>query len=143
MAMTWFSRDRDYRAEYPVLVLLSAVGMGMMVSASDLLTLYVGLELQSLAAYVLASFQRSDTRSAEALKLEADIEGEEVRGGDHHPHAHGGEQDEQRIFGAIVAVQVLFSSVSAIQVAGMIGLSLVQIAAALCLAALTVYKLAD
>src|SRR3954470_23665284 len=64
-AMGWFGRDRDYRAEYPVLVLLSAVGMGMMVSASDLLTLYVGLELQSLAAYVLASFQRQDTRSAE------------------------------------------------------------------------------
>ena len=65
-ASGWFSRDGDYRAEYPVLVLLSAVGMGMMVSASDLLTLYVGLELQSLAAYVLASFQRTDTRSAEA-----------------------------------------------------------------------------
>ena len=46
-------------------------------------------------------------------------------------------------FGAIVAVQVLFSSVSAVQVAGVVGLSLVQIAAALCLAALTVYKLAD
>ncbi len=46
-------------------------------------------------------------------------------------------------FGAIVAVQVLFSSVSAAQVAGVVGLSLVQIAAALCLAALTVYKLAD
>ena len=40
--------------------------MGMMVSAADLLTLYVGLELQSLAAYVLASFQRRDNRSAEA-----------------------------------------------------------------------------
>ncbi len=38
----------------------------MMVSAGDLLTLYVGLELQSLSAYVLASFQRRDTRSAEA-----------------------------------------------------------------------------
>jgi hypothetical protein len=46
-------------------------------------------------------------------------------------------------FGAIVAVQVLFSSVSALQVAGIVGLSLVQIAAALSLAALTVYKLAD
>jgi len=46
-------------------------------------------------------------------------------------------------FGAIVAVQVLFSSVSAIQVAGIVGLSLVQIATALGLAALTVYKLAD
>jgi NADH-quinone oxidoreductase subunit N len=65
-AMSWFGRDRDYRAEYPVLILLSAVGMGMMASATDLLTLYVGLELQSLAAYVLASFQRSDARSAEA-----------------------------------------------------------------------------
>ena len=66
MAMTWFGRDRDYRAEYPVLILFSVLGMSIMVSASDLLTLYVGLELQSLAAYVLASFQRTDTRSAEA-----------------------------------------------------------------------------
>jgi NADH-quinone oxidoreductase subunit N len=65
-ASGWFSRDRDYRAEYPVLILLSTVGMGMMVSAGDLLTLYVGLELQSLSAYVLASFQRRDDRSAEA-----------------------------------------------------------------------------
>ncbi|WP_375398277.1 NADH-quinone oxidoreductase subunit NuoN [uncultured Sphingomonas sp.] len=52
--------------EYPVLILLSSAGMGMMVSAGDLLTLYVGLELQSLAAYVLASFMRRDQRSAEA-----------------------------------------------------------------------------
>ncbi|HYW15081.1 MAG TPA: NADH-quinone oxidoreductase subunit NuoN [Allosphingosinicella sp.] len=65
-ASGWFSRDRDYRAEYPCLILLSTVGMGMMVSAGDLLTLYVGLELQSLSAYVLASFQRRDNRSAEA-----------------------------------------------------------------------------
>jgi NADH-quinone oxidoreductase subunit N len=65
-AMSWFGRDRDYRAEYPVLILFALVGMGMMVSATDLITLYVGLELQSLAAYVLASFQRSDARSAEA-----------------------------------------------------------------------------
>ena len=65
-ASGWFGRDRDYRAEYPVLILLSSVGMGMMASAGDLLTLYVGLELQSLSAYVLASFQRRDNRSAEA-----------------------------------------------------------------------------
>ncbi|RZM13603.1 MAG: NADH-quinone oxidoreductase subunit NuoN, partial [Sphingomonas sp.] len=52
--------------EYPVLILLSACGMGIMVSATDMLTLYVGLELQSLAAYVLASFMRRDGRSAEA-----------------------------------------------------------------------------
>ena len=65
-ASGWFARDSVYRAEYPVLILLSAVGMGIMVSAGDLLTLYIGLELQSLAAYVLAAFQRRDARSAEA-----------------------------------------------------------------------------
>ncbi len=54
------------RAEYPVLILLATVGMSIMVSATDLLTLYVGLELNSLAAYVLASFMRRDVRSAEA-----------------------------------------------------------------------------
>ena len=51
-----------------MLILFATVGMGMMASATDLLTLYVGLEMQSLAAYVLASFQRTDTRSAEAEK---------------------------------------------------------------------------
>ncbi len=65
-AMSWFGRDRDYRAEYPVLILFSVLGMSILVSARDLLTLYVGLEIQSLAAYVLASFQRTDSRSAEA-----------------------------------------------------------------------------
>ena len=65
-ASGWFARDGGYKTEYPVLILLSSVGMGMMVSAGDLLTLYIGLELQSLAAYVLASFQRQDERSAEA-----------------------------------------------------------------------------
>lgn len=54
------------RAEYPILILLSCVGMGVMVSATDLVSLYIGLELQSLSAYVLASFVRSDGRSAEA-----------------------------------------------------------------------------
>ncbi|MGH6782404.1 MAG: NADH-quinone oxidoreductase subunit N, partial [Sphingomonadaceae bacterium] len=66
VAPDFFARNGNARGEYPILILLSAVGMGMMVSASDLLTLYVGLELQSLAAYVLASFVRKDTRSAEA-----------------------------------------------------------------------------
>ncbi|HEX8643275.1 MAG TPA: NADH-quinone oxidoreductase subunit NuoN [Allosphingosinicella sp.] len=65
-AEAWFGRDRDYRAEYPVLILFATIGMGMMVSAGDMLTLYVGLELLSLSSYVLASFQRTDTRSAEA-----------------------------------------------------------------------------
>ena len=54
------------RAEYPILILFAALGMGIMVSAADLMTLYIGLELNSLAAYVLAAFLRSDDRSAEA-----------------------------------------------------------------------------
>jgi NADH-quinone oxidoreductase subunit N len=56
----------EHGAEYPVLILFSAVGMAVMVSATSLITLYLGLELQSLAAYVLASYRRSDGRSAEA-----------------------------------------------------------------------------
>ena len=66
IAPGFFDREGEMRAEFPVLILLSAVGMGMMVSAIDTLSLYVGLELQSLAAYVLASFLRRDGRSAEA-----------------------------------------------------------------------------
>lgn len=68
IAPRFFARTsgEDLRPEYPVLILFSTAGMGMMVSANDLLTLYVGLELQSLAAYVLASFMRRDERSAEA-----------------------------------------------------------------------------
>ncbi|KRB80709.1 NADH-quinone oxidoreductase subunit N [Sphingomonas sp. Root710] len=66
IAPGFFARAGALRAEYPILILFSAVGMGMMVSAGDLLTLYVGLELQSLSAYVLASFMRRDSRSAEA-----------------------------------------------------------------------------
>ena len=66
MAHNWFERDFEHGAEYPVLILFSAVGMSVMVSATSLVTLYVGLELQSLAAYVLASYRRTDDRSAEA-----------------------------------------------------------------------------
>ena len=66
IAPHFFDRRGDYRAEYPVLMLFNAVGMGMMVSAVDLMTLYIGLELSSLASYVLASFARNDMRSAEA-----------------------------------------------------------------------------
>ena len=54
------------RAEYPTLILFAALGMGIMASSRDLMTLYVGLELNSLAAYVLASFMRTDDRSTEA-----------------------------------------------------------------------------
>lgn len=66
VAPRFFSTGRAIRAEYPVLILFATVGMGMMVSATDMLTLYVGLELNSLASYILASFMRQDSRSAEA-----------------------------------------------------------------------------
>jgi len=66
LAPSFFERHGGYRPEFPVLVLFSVLGMGMMVSATNLLTLYVGLELNSLAAYVLAAFLKSDERSAEA-----------------------------------------------------------------------------
>ena len=66
VAPAYFERLREMRAEYPILILFAALGMGIMVSATDLLTLYIGLELNSLAAYVLAAFLRSDGRSAEA-----------------------------------------------------------------------------
>ncbi len=65
-AQGWFERDTEHSSEYAVLILFAAVGMGVMVSASSLVALYVGLELQSLAAYVLASYRRTDERSAEA-----------------------------------------------------------------------------
>jgi len=66
MAHNWFERDFEHGSEYPVLILFSAVGMSVMVSATSLVSLYVGLELQSLSAYVLASYRRTDDRSAEA-----------------------------------------------------------------------------
>jgi NADH-quinone oxidoreductase subunit N len=57
---------RYLRFEYPVLVLLATVGMMVMVSANDLIALYIGLELQSLALYVCAAIRRDDVRSSEA-----------------------------------------------------------------------------
>jgi len=58
--------ERGMRAEYPVLVLFASVGMSIMVSANDFMSLYLGLELNSLSAYVLAAILRRDTRSGEA-----------------------------------------------------------------------------
>jgi NADH-quinone oxidoreductase subunit N len=66
VAPAFFGRIGAMRAEYPVLLLFAALGMSIMVSAGDLITLYIGLELNSLSAYVLAAFLRNDTRSAEA-----------------------------------------------------------------------------
>ena len=62
-----YMKSRDIlRFEYPLLVALAVVGMMVMVSAGDLLTLYMGLELQSLALYVVASLRRDSARSTEA-----------------------------------------------------------------------------
>ena len=66
IAPGFFARFDGMRAEFPLLVLLAALGMGVMVSANDMLTLYIGLELNSLAAYVMAALLRADGRSAEA-----------------------------------------------------------------------------
>ena len=54
------------RFEFPVLIVLATLGMMMMISANDFMALYVGLELQSLSLYVLASFDRERQRSTEA-----------------------------------------------------------------------------
>jgi NADH-quinone oxidoreductase subunit N len=54
------------RFEYPLLITLAAVGMMMMVSAGDLMALYMGLELQSLSLYVVASLRRDSATSTEA-----------------------------------------------------------------------------
>jgi len=59
-------RTRTLKFEYPVLVLLATAGMLMMISANDLIALYLGLELQSLALYVMAAIRRDDLRSSEA-----------------------------------------------------------------------------
>ena len=66
LADDYFRREGIARFEFPILILLSTIGMLMMISANDLIALYLGLELQSLAAYVIASFHRDDLRSTEA-----------------------------------------------------------------------------
>lgn len=62
----YFITTKEQRFEFPVLVALATLGMFVMVSAQDLISLYVGVELQSLAAYVLAAWRRDDARSSEA-----------------------------------------------------------------------------
>jgi len=62
----YLERHGIARYEFCILVLFASVGMMMMISANDLISLYIGLELQSLSLYVLAAFQREDTRSTEA-----------------------------------------------------------------------------
>src|SRR5438874_674658 len=66
MALHFNEEHKIARFEFPVLVLLATTGMMVMVSANDLITLYLGIELQSLALYVVAAFDRDSVRSTEA-----------------------------------------------------------------------------
>lgn len=66
LARDHFARLGIDRFEYPILVVLATIGMMVMISANDLIAVYMGLELQSLAAYVIASFHRDDGKSTEA-----------------------------------------------------------------------------
>ena len=62
----YLSKNNLLKFEYPLLIGLAVVGMMMMVSAGDLMSLYMGIELQSLALYVIAAFNRDSIRSTEA-----------------------------------------------------------------------------
>jgi len=66
LAQNWLEMQSAHRFEFAVLVLLATLGMMMMVSAHNLMSLYMGLELQSLSLYILAAFHRDDARSTEA-----------------------------------------------------------------------------
>ena len=66
LALPYLKRARTARFEYPVIVMLAALGTLVMVSANDLISLYLGLELAALAQYVLAAFHRNEARSSEA-----------------------------------------------------------------------------
>jgi NADH-quinone oxidoreductase subunit N len=66
LGQSWFERRGVRNFEFPILILLAALGMGMMASAGDLISLYVGVELHSLALYVLAAMHRDNARASEA-----------------------------------------------------------------------------
>ena len=66
LALDYNVQEGISRFEFPVLVLLSTVGMMIMCSTANMMTLYLGLELQSLALYVLCAFNRDDMRSTES-----------------------------------------------------------------------------
>jgi NADH-quinone oxidoreductase subunit N len=66
MSLGYIEREQMDRFEFPVLMLFATLGMLAMVSANDLISLYLGLELQSLSLYVIAAFRRDTVRSSEA-----------------------------------------------------------------------------
>jgi NADH-quinone oxidoreductase subunit N len=66
MSFDYLAFEKQQRFEYPVLILLATTGMLMLISAADLIALYLGLELMSLALYVVAAIDRDSARSSEA-----------------------------------------------------------------------------
>jgi NADH-quinone oxidoreductase subunit N len=66
MSFDYLAREQQQRFEYPILILLATTGMLMLISAADLIALYIGLELMSLALYVVAAINRDSARSSEA-----------------------------------------------------------------------------
>jgi NADH-quinone oxidoreductase subunit N len=66
LGQRWFERRGVRNFEFPILIVIAALGMGMMASSGDLISLYVGVELHSLALYVLAAMYRDDARASEA-----------------------------------------------------------------------------
>lgn len=66
MSVDWLNREQQNKFEYAVLVLIATLGMMMLVSAGDLIALYLGLELMSLSLYVIAAINRDSVRSTEA-----------------------------------------------------------------------------
>jgi NADH-quinone oxidoreductase subunit N len=66
MSTSYLKVERQERFEYPILIVLSATGMLMLISAADLIALYLGLDLMSLALYVLAAINRDSVKSSEA-----------------------------------------------------------------------------
>ncbi|WP_114391799.1 NADH-quinone oxidoreductase subunit NuoN [Oleisolibacter albus] len=66
LSMNYLEREQLARFEYPVLLVFATLGMLAMVSANNLISLYIGLELQSLSLYVVAAFRRDVAKSSEA-----------------------------------------------------------------------------
>lgn len=66
VSQAFFRLEKLLRPEYIVLVLLSSIGMALMVTATDLISVYLGVELQSLCVYIMATLNRDSRRSTEA-----------------------------------------------------------------------------
>ena len=67
LSLDYNQREEIDRFEFPVLIVFATVGMMLMISATDLISLSLGLELQSLALYVIAAFRRDSVKSTEAV----------------------------------------------------------------------------